>query len=60
VLYWLKQGKTSWDIALILGISERTVNFHVANMMRKLGVNSRMLVILETQQQGLAEAAKDW
>lgn len=41
VLTWLCLGKTSWDIAVILRISERTVNFHVGNIMQKLDVTSR-------------------
>ncbi|MDA8106228.1 MAG: helix-turn-helix transcriptional regulator [Nitrospiraceae bacterium] len=42
VLGWLRMGKTSWDISVILRISERTVNYHVNNIMRKLGVVNRM------------------
>lgn len=41
VLDWLKHGKSTWDISVILGISERTVNFHVYNIMRKLGTTNR-------------------
>ncbi len=41
VLNWLKVGKSSWDISVILGISESTVNYHVYNIMKKLGVNNR-------------------
>lgn len=41
VLNWLKKGKTSWDISVILGISERTVNFHINNIMQKLDAVSR-------------------
>ncbi len=41
VLNWLKKGKSSWDIATILNISERTVNFHVKNIMQKLNAVSR-------------------
>ncbi len=41
VLKWLKCGKTSWAIARILRISERTVNYHVNNIMRKLDVSNR-------------------
>lgn len=41
VLLWLKEGKSSWDISTILGISERTVNFHVSNIIRKLGAQNR-------------------
>ena len=41
VLGWLKEGKSSWDVGMLLGISERTVNFHAANIMRKLGASNR-------------------
>jgi len=41
VLNWLKAGKNSWEIAMLLGIGERTVNFHVYNLMRKLGAANR-------------------
>lgn len=36
VLNWLKQGKTSWEISMILKISERCVNFHINNAKNKL------------------------
>jgi DNA-binding CsgD family transcriptional regulator len=41
VLNWLKEGKSSWDISVILGISESTVNFHIYNIMQKLGTTNR-------------------
>lgn len=41
VLDWLKQGKCSWQISVILGISKRTVNFHVCNIMDKLDAANR-------------------
>lgn len=34
-MFWISQGKTSWEVSVILGISERTVNFHVQNCIRK-------------------------
>jgi DNA-binding CsgD family transcriptional regulator len=30
VLKWAALGKTSWEMSMILEISERTVNFHLA------------------------------
>jgi len=45
VLMWLKCGKTSWAIAVILQISERTVNYHVNNIIRKLGVINRIQAV---------------
>jgi DNA-binding CsgD family transcriptional regulator len=44
-LYWAAQGKTSWEIGQILGIRERTVNFHIANTCDKLAVRTRQAAI---------------
>lgn len=46
VVRWLKEGKSSWEIAMILNISERTINFHVANIMRKLNASKRTQVVV--------------
>lgn len=42
VLKWLKQGKSSWEVSRILNISERTVNFHTNNIVKKLGASNRL------------------
>lgn len=47
VLSWAARGKTSQDIAGILGVGERTVDFHVENAMRKLGVSTRIQAVLK-------------
>ncbi len=44
-LYWAAQGKTSWEIGCILGISERTANFHISNTCDKLAVRTRQAAI---------------
>ncbi len=41
VLHWLKEGKSTWDISVILAISQDTVNFHLKNIYRKLNTGSR-------------------
>lgn len=41
VLYWLSYGKTSWEIAQILEMSPRTVNKHLEQIYKKLGVDNR-------------------
>lgn len=47
VLYWAGMGKTYENIAIILGITERTVKFHMANLVRKMGVrNARQAIRL--------------
>jgi DNA-binding CsgD family transcriptional regulator len=41
VLNWLKEGKTSWEISMILKRSERVVGFHVNNILKKLNAMNR-------------------
>ncbi|UCE62605.1 MAG: autoinducer binding domain-containing protein [Nitrospirota bacterium] len=41
VLKWMTQGKTNWEISRILGVTERTVRFHVEGIFCKLDVTSR-------------------
>ena len=41
VLYWLANGKRDKEIAVILSVSVRTVNHHVATILGKLGVETR-------------------
>lgn len=40
ILQWVYAGKTYGEIATILVITERTVKFHMSNVMKKLGVNN--------------------
>ena len=40
-LKWTAEGKTTWEVATIMGISERTVIFHLQNVMQKLNVSNR-------------------
>jgi DNA-binding CsgD family transcriptional regulator len=53
VLHWLKSGKTSWDMSVIMKISERTVNYHVNNIMHKLNVINRPQAVSEAARFGL-------
>ena len=53
VLKWLKKGKSSWDISIILGISERTVNFHITNIMNKLDAMTRTQAVAISIEKGL-------
>ena len=43
----LVQNKTTKDIALTLGISEKTVRNHMSNAMQKLGVKGRAQAVVE-------------
>jgi LuxR family transcriptional regulator, quorum-sensing system regulator CviR len=53
VLNWLKQGKSSWDMSVILGISQSTVNFHVYNIMEKLGASNRPQAVAVATHRGI-------
>lgn len=52
-LVWTARGKTSWEISQILCISERTVNFHVQNAMRKLDAYSKHHAVVRAVMSGL-------
>ena len=55
VLKWVRQGKSTWDISTILGISERTVKFHVGNIMQKLDATTRTHAVAIALEQGLVD-----
>ncbi len=41
VLWWISQGKRDREIALILGLSHRTIHCHVGSVLKKFGVETR-------------------
>lgn len=53
VLSWTAQGKTAWEVSVILGMSEKTVNFHLGNVMRKLGVSSKHQAVIRCLAAGV-------
>jgi LuxR family quorum-sensing system transcriptional regulator CciR len=55
VLQWTAEGKTSWDIGMILNISDNTVNFHIKNSIRKLGTTSRTVAVVKAIRLNLIE-----
>jgi DNA-binding response OmpR family regulator len=46
-LTWAARGKTSAEIAPILGLSKRTVDFHIDNARAKLGTATRIEAIIK-------------
>ena len=40
-LAWVAEGKSDWEISMILGVAESTVRFHVDNGRKKLGAVNR-------------------
>jgi DNA-binding CsgD family transcriptional regulator len=54
-LQWTAEGKSSWDIGMILKISNNTVNFHIKNAMRKFGTASRTVAVVKAIRLNLIE-----
>lgn len=55
-LKWVASGKSSWEVSRILGRSEATVNFHLANIMRKFDVGTRQQAVVKAIAAGLVSA----
>ncbi|CAJ1898974.1 LuxR family transcriptional regulator [Aeromonas jandaei] len=52
-LFWASEGKTSCEIACILGITERTVNYHLNQVTRKTGSMNRYQAIAKGVSSGI-------
>ena len=52
VLQWLAAGKSSWDVSVILGISERTVNWLISRAGRKLNAVNRTHAVVNAIRAG--------
>lgn len=53
ILNWMKNGKTNWEIGKILGVSERTIRFHIESIFSKLEVTSRSQAVATAIEHGL-------
>lgn len=53
ILNWVKNGKTNWEIAQIMGVTERTIRFHVESIFTKLNVTSRSQAVATAIEHGL-------
>lgn len=52
-LYWISEGKTSDEIAVILGISRNTINNYITSVMRKTATKTRSEAIAWAVRNGL-------
>jgi LuxR family transcriptional regulator, quorum-sensing system regulator BjaR1 len=52
VLQWTAVGKSSWDVSVILGISERTVNWLISRATRKLNAVNRTHAVVNAIRAG--------
>ncbi len=56
ILTWLREGKGTWEIASILGISEDTVKYHLKKSFRKLNATNRTQAIAVALDNKLIDA----
>lgn len=54
-LTWAARGKTSEEIATILGLRKRTVDFHLDNARNKLGAETRVQAVVKAASSGLID-----
>ena len=52
-LYWASEGKSSSDIAAILGLSGRTVDSYLEKTCAKLGVRTRIEAVATAVRAGI-------
>lgn len=55
VLTWVARGKTSMEIARILGLTKRTIDFHIDNARDKLGTATRTEAVIKAAAGRLIE-----
>ncbi|HTV34873.1 MAG TPA: response regulator transcription factor [Xanthobacteraceae bacterium] len=55
VLTWVARGKTSMEIGQILGLTKRTIDFHIDNARAKLGAATRTEAVIKAASDRLIE-----
>ncbi|WP_460144508.1 autoinducer binding domain-containing protein [Pseudomonas sp. S2_A02] len=53
VLKYSADGKTAYEIAIILNLSESTVQFHIRGAIRKFGVNNKIAAVIRAARAGV-------
>lgn len=53
VLNWCMNGKSAWAIGEIMKLSEDTIEWHMKNIFRKLGVSSKITAVVKALHLGL-------
>jgi len=52
-LRWVKSGKSSTDIAGIIGVSSDVIDEHIAKACERMGVRTRMQAVVKASERGL-------
>ncbi|MGI3746753.1 MAG: helix-turn-helix transcriptional regulator [Janthinobacterium lividum] len=53
VLKWCATGKTAAEVALILDVTARTVNFHIGKAIHKIGACNKMSAVVQATKDGV-------
>ena len=53
VLKWSAEGKTAAEVALILDLKLRTVNFHIGSAIQKIGASNKTSAVVHAALRGL-------
>ena len=53
ILKWIKHGKSNTEIAEIMSLSIKTVEYHVGNVLKKLGASNRTTAVVIAIQRRL-------
>ncbi|MBI3229769.1 MAG: autoinducer binding domain-containing protein [Burkholderiales bacterium] len=53
VMLWTAEGKTAYEVGQILSVSERTINFHINNVVAKLGASNKIQAAVKAAILGL-------
>jgi DNA-binding CsgD family transcriptional regulator len=52
-LYWVAEGKTAGEVAMIVGVTANTVNSYLNNAIRKVGASNRAMAIATAIRAGV-------
>lgn len=50
---WVAEGKTNWEIGIIMQLSQKTVEKHLSNCQKKFNVFNRTMVVVEALRHGI-------
>ena len=52
-LFWVSEGKTTDEVAMILGVSANTVNSYITHAIQKLAASNRAMAIATAIRSGI-------
>lgn len=58
-LEWVLEGKTNWEIGVLIGVSARTVQFHLGNCQIKLNAQNRIQAAVQALIHGLIKLPRE-